>query len=124
MSEAGRRTSSETSADEAGLVRAAQGGDSRAFAEIVTRYQRAIYRVAYGFTRVPADADDLVCFSKGESQFGAGLRKIGVVSECGIGLYIQGDAGASGSGHVPDDTYLTHLEAMPARKHSSTPIAV
>lgn len=59
MSEAGRRTTNETSADEAGLVRAAQAGDSRAFAEIVTRYQRAIYRVAYGFTRVPADADDL-----------------------------------------------------------------
>ena len=41
------------------LVRAAQGGDSRAFGEIVRRYQRAVYRVAYGFTRVPADADDL-----------------------------------------------------------------
>jgi RNA polymerase sigma-70 factor (ECF subfamily) len=59
MNEAGRRTTNETSADEAGLVRAAQAGDSRAFGEIVTRYQRAIYRVAYGFTRVPADADDL-----------------------------------------------------------------
>src|SRR5439155_23296540 len=31
----------------------------RAFAEIVRRYQRAIYRVAYGFTRAPTDADDL-----------------------------------------------------------------
>ncbi|HET9328760.1 MAG TPA: sigma-70 family RNA polymerase sigma factor [Candidatus Eisenbacteria bacterium] len=59
MSEAGRRTTNETAADEAGLVRAAQAGDSRAFSEIVIRYQRAIYRVAYGFTRVPADADDL-----------------------------------------------------------------
>jgi RNA polymerase sigma-70 factor (ECF subfamily) len=59
MNEAGRRTSTRTPADEADLVRAAQAGDSRAFAEIVRRYQRAIYRVAYGFTRVPADADDL-----------------------------------------------------------------
>jgi RNA polymerase sigma-70 factor (ECF subfamily) len=59
MSEAGRRTPIQTPADEADLVRAAQAGDSRAFGEIVRRYQRAIYRVAYGFTRVPADADDL-----------------------------------------------------------------
>ena len=59
MSEAGRSNSNETAADETDLVRAAQAGDSRAFGEIVTRYQRAIYRVAYGFTRVPADADDL-----------------------------------------------------------------
>ncbi len=59
MNEVGRRISSETPADETELIRAAQAGDSRAFAEIVRRYQRAIYRVAYGFTRVPADADDL-----------------------------------------------------------------
>jgi RNA polymerase sigma-70 factor (ECF subfamily) len=59
MSEAGRSNSNETAADETDLVRAAQAGDSRAFGEIVTRYQRAIYRVAYGFTRIPADADDL-----------------------------------------------------------------
>ena len=59
MNPAARRTSNETPADEVDLVRAAQGGDSRAFGEIVRRYQRAVYRVAYGFTRVPADADDL-----------------------------------------------------------------
>jgi len=59
MSEAGRSNSNEKAADETDLVRAAQAGDSRAFGEIVTRYQRAIYRVAYGFTRIPADADDL-----------------------------------------------------------------
>ena len=59
MNEAARRSSNETPADEVDLIRAAQGGDSRAFGEIVRRYQRAIYRVAYGFTRVPADADDL-----------------------------------------------------------------
>src|SRR5690349_5450342 len=59
MNEAGRRTPNDTPSDEADLVRAAQAGDSRAFAEIVRRYQRAIYRVAYGFTRTAADADDL-----------------------------------------------------------------
>jgi len=59
MNPAVRRTTNETPADEVDLVRAAQGGDSRAFGEIVRRYQRAVYRVAYGFTRVPADADDL-----------------------------------------------------------------
>jgi len=44
---------------EAGLVRAAQGGDQAAFTEIVKRYQRAIYRLGYGLTRNAADADDL-----------------------------------------------------------------
>jgi RNA polymerase sigma-70 factor (ECF subfamily) len=59
MKPAPRRISLETPADEADLIRAAQAGESKAFGEIVRRYQRAIYRVAYGFTRVPADADDL-----------------------------------------------------------------
>ena len=45
--------------DESGLVRAAQGGDTAAFGEIVRRYQRAIHRVAYGLTRNASDADDL-----------------------------------------------------------------
>jgi RNA polymerase sigma-70 factor (ECF subfamily) len=45
--------------DEDRLLRAAQGGDDRAFGEIVRRYQRAIYRIAYGLTRNPSDADDL-----------------------------------------------------------------
>ena len=45
--------------DETGLVRAAQQGDQAAFTEIVRRYQRAIYRVAYGLTRRAEDADDL-----------------------------------------------------------------
>jgi RNA polymerase sigma-70 factor (ECF subfamily) len=40
-------------------VLAAQGGDRGAFGEIVRRYQRAIYRVAYGLTRNLSDADDL-----------------------------------------------------------------
>jgi RNA polymerase sigma-70 factor (ECF subfamily) len=45
--------------DESDLVRAAQQGDEAAFTEIVRRYQRAVYRVAYGLTRRAEDADDL-----------------------------------------------------------------
>jgi RNA polymerase sigma-70 factor (ECF subfamily) len=45
--------------DDAALVRAAQVGDQAAFTGIVRRYQRAIYRLAYGLTRNAADADDL-----------------------------------------------------------------
>ena len=44
---------------ETALVVAAQAGDESAFAEIVRRYQRSVYRVAYGLTRSPSDADDL-----------------------------------------------------------------
>ena len=44
---------------EASLVRAAQGGDPAAFAEIVRHFQRPIYRIAWGLTRNPSDADDL-----------------------------------------------------------------
>jgi len=40
-------------------VRAAQRGDAGAFAEIVRRYQRSVYRTAYALTRNTADADDL-----------------------------------------------------------------
>jgi len=45
--------------DEAALVVAAQSGDESAFTEIVRRYQRVVYRVAYGLTRNASDADDL-----------------------------------------------------------------
>ena len=41
------------------LIAAAQRGEQSAFAEIVRRYQRAVYRVAYALTRNAADADDL-----------------------------------------------------------------
>lgn len=41
------------------LVAAAQAGDPAAFGEIVRRYQRAVYRVAWALTRNAADADDL-----------------------------------------------------------------
>ena len=44
---------------ETAVVRAAQAGDEAAFGTIVRSYQRAVYRVAYGFTRNAADADDL-----------------------------------------------------------------
>lgn len=45
--------------DESDLVLAAQAGDQAAFAELVRRYQRSIYRIAYGLTRNASDADDL-----------------------------------------------------------------
>jgi RNA polymerase sigma-70 factor, ECF subfamily len=59
MNEAARRNLPGAPEDEAELIRVAQKGDGRAFGEIVRRYQRAVYRVAYGLTRSPSDADDL-----------------------------------------------------------------
>ena len=59
MDPAARRTQSVGGEDEPGLLRAAQGGDHTAFAEVVRRYQRSVYRVAYALTRNPDDADDL-----------------------------------------------------------------
>ena len=53
------RSSGRSEADDAALVRAACGGDEAAFTDIVQRYQRAVYRVAYGLTRSAEDADDL-----------------------------------------------------------------
>jgi RNA polymerase sigma-70 factor (ECF subfamily) len=41
------------------LIAAAQAGDQAAFGEIVRRYQRAVYRVAWALVRNAADADDL-----------------------------------------------------------------
>jgi RNA polymerase sigma-70 factor (ECF subfamily) len=52
------RTSSAGPPDDE-LIAAAQRGEQAAFAEIVRRYQRAIFRVAYALTRNAADADDL-----------------------------------------------------------------
>jgi RNA polymerase sigma-70 factor (ECF subfamily) len=49
----------EATPDDAALVRAAQQGDTAAFAVIVGRYQRRVYRVAYGLTRSHEDSDDL-----------------------------------------------------------------
>ncbi len=45
--------------DDAALVSAARSGDQAAFTAIVERYQRRIYRVAYGLARSHEDADDL-----------------------------------------------------------------
>ena len=59
MEPAAGRTQSGDREEEAGLLRAAQSGDQAAFGEIVRRYQRAVYRVAYALTRNPGDADDL-----------------------------------------------------------------
>ena len=59
MSEAQRRIPSGDPAAEPDLIRAAQKGDAAAFAELVRRYQRAVYRTAYALTRNAADADDL-----------------------------------------------------------------
>jgi RNA polymerase sigma-70 factor (ECF subfamily) len=59
MEPAAGRTQSGDREEEAGLLRAAQGGDQAAFGELVRRYQRAIYRVVYALTRNPGDADDL-----------------------------------------------------------------
>jgi RNA polymerase sigma-70 factor, ECF subfamily len=59
MNPAARRTHHEGAEDEADLLRAVQGGDQAAFTEIVGRYQRAVYRVAYALTRNASDADDL-----------------------------------------------------------------
>jgi RNA polymerase sigma-70 factor (ECF subfamily) len=59
MNPAERRRPILDAGEEAALVRSAQGGDQAAFTQIVRAYQRTIYRVAYGLTRNPDDADDL-----------------------------------------------------------------
>lgn len=59
MNPATRRIEPGASRDDSDLIRAAQQGDQAAFGEIVRRYQRAVYRVAYGLTRNGSDADDL-----------------------------------------------------------------
>lgn len=59
MEPAARRTHSGGTEEEVGLLRAAQAGDQAAFGELVRRYQRAVYRVAYALTRNASDADDL-----------------------------------------------------------------
>lgn len=45
--------------DDSALIAASQKGDQAAFSELVRRYQRAVYRVAYALTRNTSDADDL-----------------------------------------------------------------
>lgn len=59
MESAEKRTSSTDFRQEAGLIAAAQGGDAKAFGQLVRLHQRPIWRVAYGLTRNASDADDL-----------------------------------------------------------------
>jgi RNA polymerase sigma-70 factor (ECF subfamily) len=59
MNQAPQRSNPWEAGDESDLVRAAQGGDESAFTGIVVRYQRAVYRIAYGLVRNHSDADDL-----------------------------------------------------------------
>jgi RNA polymerase sigma-70 factor (ECF subfamily) len=59
MSAAVRRNHTGGTQEEADLVRAAQSGDPGAFTELVRRYQRSVYRVAWALTRNASDADDV-----------------------------------------------------------------
>lgn len=49
----------ETTSDDV-LVRAAQGGDNRAFRAILTKYNRRLYRIARGILRNDTEAEDAV----------------------------------------------------------------
>ena len=46
--------------DESGLVSQAKAGDANAFAELVHRYERKIYRLAKNITRNDEDAEDVL----------------------------------------------------------------
>lgn len=46
--------------DESALVAQAKGGDQNAFAELVNRYERKIYRLAKNITRNDEDAEDVL----------------------------------------------------------------
>ncbi len=45
--------------DESALIRAAQGGDSRAFEELVRMYDQSVLRLALNLLRSPEDANDI-----------------------------------------------------------------
>jgi len=45
--------------DESALIRAAQGGDSRAFEELVRLYDQSVLRLALNLLRSPEDANDI-----------------------------------------------------------------
>lgn len=49
-----------TSFDEAGLVARAKAGDSSAFSDLVTKYERKILRLAKNITRNDEDAEDVL----------------------------------------------------------------
>ena len=46
--------------DELQLVRAAKGGDDTAFEQLVSRYDRNVFRIANHITHSPEDAEDVV----------------------------------------------------------------
>ena len=46
--------------DESVLVEQAKAGDQQAFSELVSRYQRKIYRLAKNITRNDEDAEDVL----------------------------------------------------------------
>lgn len=49
----------EAAAEDRDLVRLAQGGDEQAFARLVERHRRAVYRAAYAALGSPAEAEDV-----------------------------------------------------------------
>ena len=53
-------TSTPTGFDESALVAQAKAGDQNAFAELVHRYERKIYRLAKNITRNDEDAEDVL----------------------------------------------------------------
>ena len=53
-------TSAPTGFDESSLVAQAKAGDQAAFSELVTHYERKIYRLAKNITRNDEDAEDVL----------------------------------------------------------------
>ncbi|MGH7740465.1 MAG: RNA polymerase sigma factor [Candidatus Eiseniibacteriota bacterium] len=72
MESAERSRTSNDPREEAGLIAAAQRGDTGAFGMLVRIHQRTIYRLAYGLTRNASDADDLA-----QETFVRAFRAIG-----------------------------------------------
>ena len=75
--------------DESALVAQAKAGDQNAFAELVNRYERKIYRLAKNITRNDEDAEDVLQDTflkaythldnfKGDSKFYTWIVRIGV----------------------------------------------
>lgn len=79
--------------DEAGLLAACRNGDTRAFEQLVRRYQRSLYNVAYRISTNEADAAEIV-----QETFLAAWRKL---------RDFRGDAGLS--------TWLTSIAVNQAR---------
>ncbi|MCA9517835.1 MAG: sigma-70 family RNA polymerase sigma factor [Myxococcales bacterium] len=99
------------------LVRRAQAGDQKAFREIVERYQRKVYTIAYGIVRNPDVAMDVVqdAFVKvyrhlgsfqGNSSFYTWLYRI-VVNLC-----IDKKRRAARASEVDYDDALSHEEGF------------